>query len=433
VTFDLLIRGCRVVTPRGTWEGSIGVRDGRIAALGRIEGEGAREVVDAVGLYALPGAVDPHVHMMDPGYTEREDWSTGTAAAAVGGVTTVIDHHRSDPVVTTAEILREKAEYVSRRARVDFALIGGAVPDNVDQLQPMWEAGAVAFKAFTCGLHGQPAMPPGDLLRALRAIARFDGVCLVHAEDDTITARAREDARTISDWRCPEAEVVAVATVIELARLSGARVILAHQSLPENARRIRAARREGVRVWAESCPQYFYLDPTDSPWNKFTPPARGAAASEELWACLRDGDVDYLGSDHCPYPRAQKDRDVWEAPFGIPGVETAMRLMLTGVSEGRLSLERLVECMAETPARLYGLYPRKGHLGVGADADVVLVDLAAEGTFRDEDVVSRCGWTPYRGRRYRGAPVRTYVRGRLAAADGRPVAEEGTGQWVTRG
>jgi dihydroorotase-like cyclic amidohydrolase len=187
----------------------------------------------------------------------------------------------------------------------------------------------------------------------------------------------------------------------------------------------------------ESCPQYFHLSEEEidewGPFHKFTPPARTAADRDGMWARLQDGDIDMICADHAPSTREQKQagrEDIWEAPFGVPGVETNIVMMLTGVAEGKLSLERLVAARSEAPAKAYGLYPRKGHLGVGADADIVLVDLEAERVLSDDRVVAKVGWTPFAGRKVRGLVVRTFVRGRLVAEAGAPAVEPGWGRFL---
>jgi allantoinase len=445
VTLDLVVRNGDVVSPTGRERCDLLVHGGKI--VGRtIPGEAeARAVVDASSLAVLPGGVDPHVHMMDPGLTDREDFPTGTAAAAVGGVTTIVEHHRSLPFVLDASGLMQKAAYLSSRARIDFALFGGGHPDNVGELRAMWDAGAACFKVFTCNLHGVPAVFAGRMLTLFREVASFDGLCLVHAEDEFVTAEneerlraaGRADPRVIPEWRSREAEQVAVNTVALLARTAGCRVIIAHASHPEICDLVARERARGARLMVESCPQYFHLSEDEidewGPFHKFTPPARTAADRDGMWARLEAGDVDMVCADHAPSTRAQKqadNSDIWAAPFGVPGVETNLELMLTGVAEGRVSLERLVAARSESPAKAYRLYPRKGHLGVGADADIVLVDLEAERTLRDEDVVAKVGWTPFRGRKVRGTVVRTFVRGRLAAEEHRAVVDPGWGRFL---
>jgi dihydroorotase (multifunctional complex type) len=445
VPYELAIKNATLVEPTGRYRAHLYVRNGRIAAIGLLDGPADR-TIDASGLFLLPGMVDGHVHFMDPAATEREDFITGSSAAAVGGVTTVIEHTHAGPLLSP-DAVREKAAYLADRSVVDYGLIAHIWPNMIDRVPAIWRAGASAFKVFTCETHGVPAILPGDMLRLLRMVAGFDGLCLVHCEDEFITAdnerrlkaAGRKDPLVIPEWRTREAEAVAVNTVALLAGLTGARVIIAHASRPAVLDLVKRERRLGARLWAESCPQYFYLEEseirTQGALRKFTPPARSAEEAAGLWDRLRRGDITHIQTDHAPATRPQKaegNGDIWQPHFGLPGVETTLAMMLNGVNEGKLTLERLVGAVAEVPARLHGLYPRKGSLRVGADADLVLVDLDHERILSDDQVVSKAGWTPYAGRRIRGGPVMTFVRGELVAENGRVVARPGTGRWVRR-
>jgi dihydroorotase len=440
---DLAVRGATVVGPRGRYRADLHVDGGRIVALGTLEVP-AREVVDAAGLVAIPGVVDTHVHFMDPGETEREDFITGSAAAAVGGTTTVVEHTHAAPVRTAAD-LRGKVSHLAERSLVDFALAAHVWPDQVPHLDDLWAAGPAYLKIFTCETHGVPAVPAGHLLRAFHDVARWNGIVLAHCEDDAITrdraetlrAAGRTDGGVIPEWRAREAEAVATDEVAALARLTGARVVIAHTSHAPIVDLIAAARRAGARLWVESCPQYFYLEEREvlehGPFRKFTPPARIRTPedADAMWARLASGAVTHVSTDHAPATRAQKQHgDIWACPFGLPGVETTLSLMLTAAADGRVTLERVVDVLCEQPARLYGFYPRKGTLAPGADADITLVDPARRRRLADAGVVSKAGWTPYAGRDVTGAPVMTFVRGRLVARDGRPVADPGWGRWL---
>ncbi len=440
---DLTIRGATVVTPAGRFAADIHIRDGKIAALGTIDASSAQSI-DAGGLLAIPGVVDSHVHFMDPGATEREDFITGSAAAAVGGTTTVIEHTHAAPVVD-AEGLRRKVAYLRGRSLVDFGLAAHVWPDQLSRVGDLWEAGPAYLKAFTCETHGVPALLAGDLLACLRAAAACEGVVLVHCEDDAMTRereRALKDAgRTdygiISEWRSREAEGVAAAGTALLARMTGARVVIAHTSHAEAVELIQRERAQGARLWVESCPQYFFIRESEvlehGPLRKFTPPARltDAGGAARMWQLLAGGQITHISTDHAPSTRAQKaSGDIWSCPFGLPGVETTLTLMLHAVHHGWVTLERAVEVLCERPARLYGFYPRKGSLLPGADADVTLVDPARERVIQDDQVVSKAGWSPYAGLAVTGGPVMTLSRGRLVAKDGRPQGEPGWGQWL---
>lgn len=444
---DLMITGGKIATSGGIFEADVYVKDGKVLAVGKVDGVTADRAIDADGLLVMPGAVDGHVHMMDPGHTDREEFNTGTAAAAVGGATTVIEHHRTEPPVLNAKLFKEKVEYCGPKAVVDFSFMGGAVPDNLNELKGMWDAGAVAFKTFTCALHGVIPMPPGNLRELFKTLATFDGTTLIHAEDDSILRvneqllreSGRKDYMTVAEWRSEDAEMVAIMTAVHLAGQTGARAIFAHVSLPDSLYLIQEARAEGIQVFAESCPQYMYMSHKDlvekGPWLKFAPAVRSAEAAEQMWMELEMGNIDMICTDHCPFPKEEKAagiEDIWEAPYGIPGIDTTMRLMLNGVNQGKVSMERLVRVMCENPAKLYGLYPRKGCLLPGADADILLLDMNAKGTISNDDIVSKCGWTPYDGMEAQGKVLMTILRGTVVAENGRPVGEPGYGEFVPR-
>ena len=442
--FDCEIINGTVVTPQGTYQASIAVQDGRIAGISAEPSGGAARIIDANGLLVLPGMVDGHVHFMDPGDTSREDFVTGSGAAALGGVTTVAEHTHSHPVLGPGD-LREKAEYLKGRSLVDFGLTAHVFPDTIEQVPDLWDAGVAMLKAFTCTTHGVPGLLPDDLLRLFRALSEIEARVLIHSEDEFITEdneeRLREALRSdygvIPEWRSVEAELVAVNSVALLARLTGANVTVAHASQPDVVDLVNRERALGARLSVESCPQYFYLTTDDvrehGPTRKFTPPARERPAGEMMWERLARGEIDVISTDHAPSTVEQKlDSDIWECPFGLPGVETTLTMLLNAVNDGKLSLERLAEVYSAKPARLLGLYPRKGAVQVGSDADLVLVDLDTEYVLSNGQISSRAGWTPFDGLKVRGKPVVTLLRGNKIAEHGKLFAEPGTGRFVKR-
>jgi dihydroorotase (multifunctional complex type) len=387
--------------------------------------------------------VDQHVHFMDPGDNAREDFVRGSSAAAVGGVTTVIEHTHSNPVLT-ADDLREKREYLADRSVIDFGLMAHVFPDTIDHVPSLWESGVAMFKAFTCTTHGVPALLPDDLLRLFRSLSDVGARALVHCEDEFITedneerlrAALRDDYGIIPEWRSPEAELVAVNTVALLARLTKANITVAHASQPKVVDLVRRERELGARLSVESCPQYFYLDSDDvreqGPTRKFTPPARDAPAGKLMWERLAKGEIDLISTDHAPSTLDQKfGSDIWDCPFGLPGVETTLTMLLKAANEEKITLERIVQAYSEAPARLLGLYPRKGAIRVGSDADIVLVDPEQEHVLENENIVSKAGWTPFAGYRVRGRPVMTVLRGEVIAENGKVVAKPGGGRFIT--
>lgn len=443
MTFQLGIEGGTVVTSRGRSRANVYVTEGAIAAV-TPERKEASERVDAAGLLVLPGGVDTHVHLMDPAATDREDFPAGTAAAARAGVTTVIEHTHAGPVRTQAD-LEEKRRYLRDRSVVDYALAAHAWPDRVDHVDALWRAGVAFLKVFTCTTHGVPGFDPAGLFRLFRATADAGAVCLVHAEDETMTAEAerelrsagREDPGVIIEWRSREAEETALAVVALLSRLTGARIVTAHVSNAEALHVVERERSDGAPLTVETCPQYLSLFEDEilkeGAFRKFTPPARAREPEDlaAMWAAVNEGRIDHVSSDHAPSTAKQKAAgSIWDVHFGLPGLDTTLPFLLDAAASGTISYERLVEVYAESPARTYGLYPRKGQLAVGADADVVLVDPSARWTVRDEDLISRAGWSPFTGRTFSGRAVHTYLRGRRIVHEGKVVEGPGYGRFL---
>jgi dihydroorotase (multifunctional complex type) len=444
VKFDCEITNATIVDPKGHYRGTIVISGQKVAGILEEPLGNAARTIDAEGLVALPGMVDQHVHFMDPGDNAREDFIHGSSAAAVGGVTTVVEHTHSNPVLT-AEDLREKREYLKDRSVIDFGLMAHVFPDTIKHVPALWEDGVAIFKAFTCTTHGVPGLLPDDLLHLFRSLFEAGARGLVHCEDEFITedneerlhAALRKDYGVIPEWRSTEAELVAVNTVALLARLTGANITVAHASQPEVIDLVRRERELGAALSIESCPQYFYIDSDEvrkyGPTRKFTPPARDAPAGELMWKRLLRGQIDLISTDHAPSTLDQKfASDIWGCPFGLPGVETTLTLLLDAVAEGKLTLQTLVQTYSETPARLLGLYPRKGALHIGSDADVVLVDTEQEHILSNDSIISKAGWTPFDGRRVKGRPVMTMLRGQIVAENGKVAAEPGGGCFTIR-
>jgi dihydroorotase (multifunctional complex type) len=433
--FDLAVRNGTVVTEHGRARLDVHVAGGRIAHVGAPQPAAA--VIDAEGLLVMPGMVETHAHLMDPGDATREDFPSGTAAAAVNGVTTILEHTHAHPVRTAAD-LEAKRAHLTGRSLIDYGLVAHAWPGEVDEADALWAAGIAYFKLFTCTTHGVPGHDAASLLAWFERFARVRANALVHCEDEALTAAAearlqadgREDPRVIPEWRNRSAEEVAAAVVGVLSRHAGAAIGIAHCSSPSVVRLIERERAAGARLAAEACPQYFLLREQDidafGPLRKFTPPARARidADEDDMWRLLREGQLTFLSSDHAPSTAAQKhEGSIWQCHFGLPGLDTTMPLLLDAAARGKLSLEDVVRVYATAPARHYGLWPRKGAIEAGADADLALVDPQATWVLSDEHVRSRAGWTPYAGRRVQGRVVRTLLRGETVALDGEPAGE----------
>lgn len=440
---DLVIRGGTVLTPERRVQGGLAIDAGLIVAVAADEAlPAAREVIDARGHYLLPGVIDSHVHFREPGLEYKEDWQSGTAAAACGGVTTVLEMPNTRPPTATVEALQLKQRCAARGAHVDYGIYGLLAQDNADQLAGLAEHGVIGFKCYMGETVGAiPAPDDGVMLEEFETAARLGLRVAVHAENNGIMQRiigrlkaaGRTDPQAHVDSRPEICAVEAVSRAILFAGWTGARLHVCHESCKDVLPLVRAARRRGVDVTVETCPHYLLLTSEDmarlGPVLRMNPPVRAAGHDEALWAGLLDGTIDMMSTDHSPHSIEEKTRpDIWHAVSGFPGVETAVPLMLTEVNRGRLGLERYVQVSATNPARAWGLYPRKGVLQVGSDADVIVVDMEREGKIRGAELHSKSKITPFEGVRTRGRPVCTIVRGRVVMREGELVGEPGWGR-----
>ena len=435
---ELVLRNCRYVTNTGIQQGSIIIEDGKIAALRRSELSAADKVVDCRGKIVIPGAIDAHVHIYSPGWLE-EDFRSGTRAAAAGGVTTVLDMPSVEPHATNnVTAFQEKQKAAEANATVNFALYGGEIQsaDDVAQIEALATAGAVGFKFILGGagfIQDDSVLYPG-----FEEIKKANSIAVVHAENGPLVRLFR--SRLESDRHDPVAFLDARPEIIEeealektilFARTIGCRVHIAHLPSKRGVELVANAKRQGTLLTAETCPHYLMLSRRD--YKKYghlivvTPPIREPADQKALWIGLKRRVIDILATDHCAYTREVKDagrESVWKTPGGLPGLETLLPLMLTfGVNKGRLTIRRLTELIAGTPATIFGLHPRKGTIGVGADADLVVLDLKRTYRFNVEEMESVADFSPFDGWKMKGKPVMTIVNGSIVMEDGEVLDE----------
>ena len=435
-TVDLMISGGTVVSDRGETAASVAILDGLIVAVGDARFlPPAREHLDATGLHLLPGAIDAHVHFREPGYTHKEDWSTGTASAAMGGVTTVFEMPNTNPPTGTPDALRRKMQ-AAEKAHVDFGIYGLLAEDNLTHLEALIEGGVAAFKCFMGNTFGNlPSPSTGAMLEGFEIIAPHGLRISLHAETASIMAHrqarlrsaGRNDPRAHLASRPAVVAVEAVSRASVLAEWSGARIHVLHISSADELVPLRAAKERGVDVTGETCPHYLLLDDraydTMGSLVRVNPPVRERHHQQALWRGLADGTIDMIATDHAPHATHEKHAgSIWDADCGFTGVETQMPLMLTQVAAGRLSLCDYVRLSAVAPARAFGLYPRKGALVPGADADIALVDLKRQGVIEGARLSSRGNPTPFEGAAVTGMPLHTLVRGRFVMRDRQLVA-----------
>jgi dihydroorotase len=444
---DLVISGARVVTDTASFDAAVAIKDGRILAIGEQAAmPSAREIFDASGLHVLPGAIDVHVHFREPGYTHKEDWQTGTAAAAAGGVTTVFEMPNVDPPTANPQALALKQE-AAKKAHVDYGLYGLLAEDTIEHLEALIDGGVAGFKCFMGNTFGNlPSPSTAAMLEGFEIIAQHGLRIALHAETASIIARrekrlqaaGRSDPMAHLASRPAVVAIEAVSRAAVLAEWTGARVHILHISSADELRPLREAKVRGVDITGETCPHYLLFDERayaeQGSVIRVNPPVRERRHQLGLWEGLRDGTIDMIATDHAPHTPAEKLRnDIWTVDCGFPGVETQMPLMLTQVRAGRLSLCDYVRLTSTMPAKAFGLYPAKGALIPGSDADIALVDLDREDTIAGDQLRSRSKITPFEGMKVVGMPVHTLVRGRFVMK-GRKIIDEtrGWGQSVRR-
>ena len=432
--YDLLLRGGTVVNHDGRGERDIGIRGGRIAALGDLAGAAAAEVIDAKGLTILPGVIDTQVHFREPGLEHKEDLETGSRAAVLGGVTAVFEMPNTRPLTTTAGTLADKVRRARHRMLCDFAFFVGGTRENIDDIPALERLEASAgIKVFMGSSTGDLLVEDEPSLEAI--VARISRRASFHAEDEA-RLKARAGLRWPGDptshpvWRDEEAALIATQRLVRLAEKHARRVHVLHVSTAEEM-----AFLTRHKDWAsvEVTPHHLTLAAPEcyerlGTYAQMNPPVRDERHRAALWAALADGVVDVLGSDHAPHTRAEKDHPYPESHSGMTGVQTLVPIMLDHVNAGRLTLERFVDLTSAGPQRLFGIRG-KGRIAVGWDADLTVVDLERRETITGRWIASRCGWTPYDGISVAGWPVGTIVRGRrvmwqgeiASAAHGEPV------------
>jgi len=438
MTADLVIHGGTVVSPDAAIAASVAIKDGAVVAVGTDAAmPPAAETLDARGLHVLPGAIDVHVHFRDPGYPHKEDWATGTAAAAFGGVTTVFDMPNTLPPTGTADALADKHRIAAAKAHVDFGLYGLLGEDTIAHVPDLIAGGVIGFKLYMGNTFGKiPCPSTGAMLEALEVVAETGKRISLHAETNSIMER-RETRLRAAGRIDPLAHIAsrpavvaleAVSRAAILAEWTGARIHILHISSAEELRPLREAKARGVDITGETCPHYLMLSADD--YARFAgvirvnPPVRERKNQASLWAALADSTIDLVATDHAPHAAGEKTRnDIWTVDCGFPGVETQMPLMLTEVNAGRMTISDYARWSAEAPAKIWGLYPRKGAIVPGADADLAIVDLGREWTIADAALQSRSRITPWNGRRVQGLPIHTLVRGRFVMKDRALVAQ----------
>lgn len=422
--YDLLIHDGTVVLPGGRFAIDIAVQGGKIVALGNLGDAPALQTIDAKGLHVMPGVIDGQVHFREPGMEHKEDLASGTAAAVLGGVTSLLEMPNTEPPTISAPDLANKVSRAAGRVACDIGFFIGATPHNVHDLDTLEELpGCCGVKVFMGSSTGRLLVATDEDLAQVMSHGRRR--IALHAEDEDRLRLRKQIAETEGNvsahplWRDAETARLATERAIRLARRYGRRIHILHVTTADEIPLI-AANRDWVT--AEVCVQHLTLSAPEcyealGTFAQMNPPIRSASHQEALWSAVNEGVFDMVTTDHAPHTKEEKAKPYPQSPSGMPGVQTLLPLMLNHVHQGRLSLEKMVDIMCDGPARVWGI-AAKGRIAVGYDADLCLVDLAAEHTISNGKMASKVGWTPFDGMKITGMPVATIVRGNVVMRDG---------------
>ncbi|MDC7241354.1 MAG: dihydropyrimidinase [Spirochaetales bacterium] len=448
---DLVIKNGKIVSSTAVFEGDVGVKDGKITALG--QDLRAEKTIDASGKLVTPGAVDTHVHLEMPigSYVSRDDFYTGTRAAAAGGTTSIIDFVESTPDQSFSDALRERRTLAEARSLIDYGFhmtIGPEDLDKLDQIPGIMKEGCGSFKLYMAyGLH----LDDAQLYRALSAVGASGGLPVIHAENwDIICSLVEENlakGNSTPHWHPrsrPEVfEAEAAGRVIRIAGLAGSRVHIFHVSCPQVVEEISRARAKGYGVTGETCPQYLLLtqdlydrEGVEGALPVCSPPLRSDNSRRELWQALGSGLFNTISTDHCPFCREEKGADLSafnRIPGGVPSMEVRFSAIYSeGVAKELISPSEWVRLCCSEPASLFGL-KNKGEIAIGRDADIVVFDPEAEWTVKAEDLQETAGWSPYEGMVLKGRPEYTLSRGEILYNRGEVSGEKGRGEFLKTG
>ncbi len=454
--FETLIINGDVVTETGIVQADIGIQDGKIAAvLARGTGATASEIIDAAGALVIPGAVDIHFHCRAPAYPQRGDFATETRAAAAGGVTTIFEMPISKPCCATGDIFRSRKALGEADSYVNFALYGAPGLLDRKEIADMANEGAIGFKIFMTGAPAGrndefeglclPNVP--ELYQAMKLVAETGLVCAVHAENDQLLewhtaqlmAAKRNDVAAHGESRPPHVEALAVATLLTLNQTAGMKLHIAHMTSKETIEVFRQFKQAGAKATAETCPQYLFFTEADmervGPYAKINPPLRKPEDVEALWGGIDDGTLMAVTTDHSPFTVEEKERartDIWRTPPGAPGVEELVLGMMDAALKGRLSIEKAVQLISTNGAKRFGIYPQKGAIAVGADADIVIYDTRETTTIDASKLFSKAKDCDklYEGMTFQGKVNRTIVNGTTVFVDGEVIGKRGGGKFV---
>ncbi len=429
--YDIIIRNAEIITPTERFAGDIAIKDERIVSVGKIDG-GARVEIDANGRITAPGLIDVHVHfdLNVSNTTTVDNFHTGSISAAFGGITTVIDFTDPLPHTPLQECIAKRIE-VAQKSFIDYGLHAVIVNWNSSRREEIKEAiemGVASFKFFTTYSESDRRTDTAALLDAFEEIAKHKGIAMVHAEDDEIVREFTRKIEKTPPENYPQArpsiaEGLAVRTVSYLAEKTGVKLHIAHLSSKEGVKAVTEAMEKHIDISTETTPHYLYLTKDNATlYNSVCPPLREQADKSSLWEAIKSGIISIVSSDHCAFTKQQKDRgkkDLREIPYGLPGVETIWPLLYTiGHTIHKIPTQHLLSLMSLNPAKRFGIYPKKGVIAPGSDADIVILSEGSKEITAGK-LHSASGYTPYEGMELFGFPDVVIARGHILVKDGR--------------
>ena len=431
----------------GAFEGGLVTSEGKITKIGKEHSlPEADNIIDAGGKLVIPGLIDLHVHFREPGFTQKEDFLTGTRAAAAGGVTTVLDEPNNKPVTASVETLKAKQELIKGKAYVDYLFNMAVYADRLDEIEAAASFGVKWF-AFFDELGDRPTgmIDAGVLRDALNHVRSVDGLALLNCRDSELVIQTMNQLKTGSKNTLKDymnhfphkAESLGGAKRVQLAYDVGVKAHLREVSTAETVALLRNLKPYMSNISGEVRPDHLFLNQENTadlgPYAQQWTPIRTKNDQEALWKALNDGTIDIIASDHATHTREEKEpgwNNIWKSPPGLPAIESMLPLLLTAVNEGKIELARIVDAASCTPAKRLGLYPEKGCIKIGSDADLVIIDLKKEKIIRGDESLAQTHWTPYEGWKIIGAPVTTIVGGIPVYHEGMIVAEPGLGRFI---
>ena len=445
--FDLLVKNGTVVSSTESFPADVAVKDGKITAiLAPLSGAEAKTVVDATGKYIIPGIIDCHSHFREPGYPKRDNFWSGSRTAAIGGITTVFDMPNNVPAIDSKENFEMKRSMIEDKGSyVDYGLWGTVIGNDASNVEDLAKCGAIGYKIFIGQTFGAlPSPEEGALYEIFQVIKNVNRRVGVHAEDrgfveyfeKKFKAAGRIGYMDFDYARGNTSEALAIARMAVMSGCVGNKMHIVHMSTDEGRTIVKAAKQLGVDITCETCPQYTFMTKDDfykyGQIIKVHPPVRTAKDCESMMEGLRNGDIDYLASDSAAHEKEEKLKTVslWDVPAGIHYNEHYASVMLNEINKGRMTLSQYVRVSSEGPAKVWGMYPKKGAIMIGSDADMVVIDMNKEVTVDDTKSHYVQKFTIFDGQTFKGAAVCTILRGTITAKDGEPVDSANVGQFI---